>query len=206
MMRRFKLLLAGLIAVGLLSVCNMLSELFTPFTTQVDQGIEPTLTALYGNEVKSIIEQHHLKYGSLPVQQNPNRLSEVTTGPLFDQLIATYTGKPPYLITKGIKIVEVRVLEYTPAQSKAIACGTWTINWLEPNREIGQSDYDRSFRLIYVFVREILVWKLAAVWDFTDYSTLYRDWEYATQQQKDYIGDLLSYARQYFICPRGTRE
>ncbi len=171
-----------------------------PNQEEVKSTQEETLTKIYGNSVSSIIKHYYLTSDSLESYQNPATLSDVVTGKLLEYFLNSSTKSSTYLVAKSVDIKAVHVLEYTSTRIKTIACGN-----LLYDRMTSSGSYIESVRPIYfnsvsVFLKENETWKLAAQFDFSDPTATPLEMKGLEQWEKDYIGDLQSYVRNYSSC------
>ncbi len=105
-----------------------------------------------------------------------------------------------HYITTNIDLKEVRVLDYAPLQFKAVGCGQMNRDEVTPEGEQIRTLPGWTFKKIYVFNREDDIWKLAAVYDFTDPNGAIRDWSYVLDWERDLIGPLPDYVHEHYGC------
>ena len=184
----------GLFLVGYGGLSN-------PLDPDVVKAAE-TLTAVYGDQTTTIIEDHILVAGSLGADLDPDALSGVMTE-LKARQYPTSDNRESYWITTDVFTREIHVLEYSPQQFKAIWCGLRDVVEVTskgeylglPNKVFGQG--------VYVFQNVSDKWKLAAAFPYGyDHHTIERDWFTWYPVERELIGPLLDYADAYEECGR----
>jgi len=187
--------IVGFILVGVFVVCGLLYLL----PQLVIQSPPNGLTIIFGEKARSVIEAFELTSGSLPVKLNRNMLSNLMTGELLARQLSGGEFSTHY-ITTSIELREVRVLEYSSLQFKAIGCGQKNLVEVTSGGAYIRTLPRWTFQKIYVFNREDDAWKLAAAYDFTDHDGAIRDWRYVLDWERDLIGPLPDYVREHGSC------
>ncbi len=163
-------------------------------TVQATNTVEKALTTEHGSEVSSVIENYHLQVGSFETRKNPERLSQLLTGPSLRLLQSTRSEDLEFwYIPKSVEVEGVRIIEYSSSQFKAIGCGTIYTDKVTPQGIVIESLPPREFRIIYVFTSEDNVWKLAASYNIIEPDDALREWEHTYDWAKEIIGDLSNY-------------
>ena len=169
----------------------------TSESLQATKETETQLTETYGSEVRSIIENFELQWGSLEAHTDPSIQSQVATGPYLEYFGYARLGEgvyaqPFWLIATSVSVERVRVLEYGPERLKAIAGVAQEIAEVAPGGE-GPQKSRGTLRTcgVYVFVREDTTWKLAGFFPIiNDPEDVASAWENGGQWLKDIIGGL----------------
>jgi hypothetical protein len=158
-----------------------------------------TLTELYGDEARTAIETLQMVSGSLEADRDRSILSEVLTGPYLEDRLSSGMYDEVF-VTQSMDLQEVRVLEYSPTQFKAVGCGILNIDEMTIEGEYIRTLPRRDFRGVYAFVREDEKWKLAASYSFMDVDGALRDWPSVWDWQKEYLGDVPSIIHEHSNC------
>lgn len=153
------------------------------------------LTTSYGTETQAAIENFYLQWFSLDAIKDPSIQARVATGRHLDYWGNARMGQaiydePFWLITKSVVIDGLQVLDHTPERFKAIAHVTRLEDKIKPHGEIVESTFTHKSCGVYVFVREVGVWKLATYFDMSISRDVERDWRDAPDWSKQLIGDL----------------
>lgn len=163
---------------------------------RVTATAEAALTATYGSEVSSIIENFELRWYSLEAYVEPSIQSEIATGPYLDHWGYIHLGdivynEPSWSVITFADVKRIRVLEYSPERLKAVASVSRVFNDITSEGEIIQSSRPSGLCGVYVFTYENNVWKLAGFF-LTDGppQDVERDWRDAPDWLKDIIGEL----------------
>jgi hypothetical protein len=157
------------------------------------------LTQEIQDEVHDAIRQFYQVSGSIEAYQDPSLLSSVIIGTLLEQSISLRAEREDMDIIDTLDIYEIRVLEYTNLEFKTVSCGLIHFKHMTIDGKI-LNEYDWWFKVIDVFLREDESWKLATGYDFMDIDGGLRDWAYAPEWQRNYIGDLPSIVESHFNC------
>lgn len=155
---------------------------------------ERALTLAHRAEVANVIRNFESVWKSLDAYKNPEVQYKVATYDFVQEhglaWEGSHFGREKWYVTREAKIGEIRVLEYSAERFKAIACIKRIIVTMSPDKLVSEAESTLSTRILYVFVREDSEWKIATLYDVYLDEWAYRDWSYATEEQKTYIGEL----------------
>jgi hypothetical protein len=163
---------------------------------QATATAEAALTVTYGPEVSSIIENFEMQWRSFEAHVDPSVQSELATGPFLDYWGYARRGEaiydePFWSVITFADVEHIRVLEYGPKYSKAVASVSRVFNDVTPEGKIIRSSRPGGRCGIYVFTHKDSAWKLAGFF-LTDGppQDVERDWRDAPDWLKDIIGEL----------------
>jgi hypothetical protein len=163
---------------------------------QATATAEAALTATYGSEVSSVIENFELQWYSLEAYVDPSVQSELATGVYLDYWGYARMGEaiydePSWSVITFADVKRIRVLEYNPERFKAVASVSRVFNDITSEGEIIRSSRPDGLCGIYVFIHKDGVWKLAGFFLTNGPpQDVERDWRNAPDWLKDIIGGL----------------
>lgn len=199
--RRWLILIITVALVTLLVMSGVAFKLWSDAeesrkaSRQATAEAEELLTAIYGAEVRTAIENFESRWLTLASLKDPSRQSDVATGLYLDYFGHARAGDaiyndPFWLTTKSVVVGKVDVLEYSPQRFKAVACVVKMVDKTTTSGVFIESLPSREFQGVYVFVREENAWKLVGFFEITDPRSALRDWDHAPDWLRQVIGDL----------------
>ncbi|HSH01390.1 MAG TPA: hypothetical protein VLL52_02655 [Anaerolineae bacterium] len=161
---------------------------------EATRSAQTNLTIHYGEQISEIIYQYELERLSPETDENPERLANFATGHHLEFLqklknLSIEEGINFRLSSSPERVKHIRVLDFELSIFKAIACLDMSYQRFSLDGiQLSQSTIPRCG--IYVFFYENDYWKLAAYFETTDPSNIYRDWQFVEDWEKEIIGEL----------------
>jgi hypothetical protein len=171
-------------AVVLLPIGACSNQDATSARVSATRTAEEGLTNTYGIEVSRVIENFETSWFTLAAHRNPNIQSELATGPYLDYFGFSRAGdaleaEPYWLAVRSATIKDLRVVEYTSARFKAVAC----LDILDDKRTVEGELIEilpmREECRVYVFINAESSWKLATAFNTSAPDDVVRDWDQA---------------------------